>query len=425
VPQLKLSRPVLALLAFVCALALVDMAFFTALVPLLPHYAQVAGLTKAAAGLLSAAYPAGTLVGALPGGAVTARLGARVVTVSGLLLMSGSILVFAWASAPAVLATARFVQGLGGAFSLGAGMAWLASAAPPERRGEVLGTALGAAVVGALVGPVVGTLAIHVGTGPAFSAATVAGSILTVVAFLVPRPPATPPQRLRAAWPALRDRQVAAGLWLTMVAGLAFGMLDVLAPLRLGRLAASATVIAATLIGAAAIESALSPLTGRLSDRRGALTPVRISLIAAVAVSLLVPLLAPAPVLVALLVIGLPAYGTLFVPASSMLSAGAARLGLHQGIAFGLDNLAWSSGAAIAAAASGALAKATTELVPLGLLAAVCLATLVTAQMSASRARQRQRTADRAALDFAAIIAYSHRAQRGCGRDPSDRVPGP
>ena len=35
-------------------------------------------------------------------------------------------------------------------------MAWLATAAPEDRRGEMLGTALGASVGGALFGPVVG-----------------------------------------------------------------------------------------------------------------------------------------------------------------------------------------------------------------------------------------------------------------------------
>ena len=35
------------LLAFVCALVLVDTVFFTALTPLLPHYTREAGLSKA------------------------------------------------------------------------------------------------------------------------------------------------------------------------------------------------------------------------------------------------------------------------------------------------------------------------------------------------------------------------------------------
>jgi hypothetical protein len=53
-------RPLRVLLWFVCALALVDTLFFTALTPLLPHYTHVAHLTKAGAGLLVAGYPLGT-----------------------------------------------------------------------------------------------------------------------------------------------------------------------------------------------------------------------------------------------------------------------------------------------------------------------------------------------------------------------------
>ena len=124
------------LLVLACAIVFVDTTFYAAITPLLPHFEDEFGLSKSAAGVLVAAYPAGTLAGAIPGGYLAAKAGVRATVLLGLGLMIGSSIAFAFADSIAVLDTARFVQGVGGAASWAGAMAWVAGAAPRERRGR-------------------------------------------------------------------------------------------------------------------------------------------------------------------------------------------------------------------------------------------------------------------------------------------------
>jgi predicted MFS family arabinose efflux permease len=364
------------LLVLACAIVFTDTAFYAAITPLLPHFEDEFGLSKSAAGVLVAAYPAGTLVGAVPGGYLAARAGVRATVLVGLAMMIVSSIAFAFADSIAVLDSARFVQGVGGAASWAGAMAWVAGAAPRDRRGELIGTTMGAAVAGALAGPAVGTLADAVGITPTFSGVAVVGTLLA--AWALRTPPAAPegtstPRELVAA---LRDGRVAGGIWLIAVPGLLFGTIGVLAPLRLDDLGVGAAAIGAAWLGAALLESGVSPVVGRVSDRRGRLYPCLIGLSIGAGLMLLFPWPNAAWQLIALVILAAPAVGMLWAPSMALLSDGAEALGIAQGLAFALSNLGWSIGQTAGAAASARLAEATSDAVPYLLLSGVCGVTI-------------------------------------------------
>jgi MFS family permease len=364
------------LVVFVCLVVFVDTVFYAAITPILPELSDEYDLSKTAAGVLAAAYPAGTFVGALPGGWLAARAGTRPTVLLGLGLLVVSSLAFAFADSIVVLDVARFVQGIGGAASWAGALGWLIGAAPRERRGELIGTALAAAIVGALFGPVLGAAAVALGQAPVF--AFVAGMGAAMMAWALRLRAAQPEgdSRLRTLLASLADRRVGAGMWLTALPGLLFGTLAVLGPLRMDELGAGATAIAAAWLIGAALEAIINPLVGRLSDRRGRLIPSIAGVVGGALVMLALPWPSSAWVLGGLVIVAAPLIGTLWTPAMAMLSDGAEAFGVAQGFAFALVNLAWATGQTAGAAGSAWLADAAGDQVPYFVLAGICLLTL-------------------------------------------------
>ncbi len=360
----------------VAAIVLVDTMFYAAISPLLPYYVHHFHLAKSAAGVLAASYAAGTLLGSLPAGWLAARFGVRRTILSGLGLMIAASLAFAFASSAGPLDVARFVQGLGGAASWAAGMAWVIERAPEGRRAEMIGTTLAAAIAGGLLGPVLGTVAAETTPKVAFSAVGALGLGLLLWTLTEPAPPPSGATRLDGFGPALRDRGVLTGMWLTTLAALLYSTLAVLAPLRLSHLGASTATIGSAFVAGAAFAAVSSPFVGRLSDRRGWRRPVFVGLCLSMVCALLLTLPRTVALLFGLVVVADSFFGVPYSPAGAMISEGAERVGLGQTYGFGLFNLAWAGGQVIGGAGSAGLAQASADAVPYSLLAGLCALTV-------------------------------------------------
>jgi len=359
------------------AVVFFDTVFYAAVVPLLPSLTRALHLTKASAGVLTAGYALGTLAGSIPGGILAERSGPRVTLYTGLALMGSSSLAFGLLDNVGLLDGARFVQGFGGAFTWAGSLAWLVTLVPAERRGSAIGGALAAGIGGALFGPVVGTLAHALGRGPVFSAVVLVALGLAAAVGLLPAPPRSSPLPDREPLTRqLRRPAIALGMWLVAVPAIASGAMNVLGPLRLGRLGAGAAGIGATFLVAAGVEAVTAPAVGHLSDRRGRMFPLRIGLGAAAVALLCFTLPRDALLLAVVIVLATVALGSFWAPAMAMLSDAADTLGISQGYAMALINLAWAGGQIIGAGGGGTLAKAAGDGLPLAGSAGLCIVTL-------------------------------------------------
>jgi MFS family permease len=361
----------------VAAVVFADTLFYAAIAPLLPELARELHLSKLSAGVMTASYPAGTLVGSIPGGVLAVRAGPKRTVYAGLGLFGASTLAFGLLHNAPALDVARFVEGVGGAFSWAGGLAWLVAEAPAERRGTLIGGAIGAAIGGALFGPVIGTIAGAIGRAATFSGVVVLALPLIDQARRLPDPTEDSGQRTRHLLGVLRRPPVLVAMWLVALPAMIAGLINVLGPLRLHRLGFSAVAIGGTFLVAAAVEAVVSPIIGAVSDRRGRVFPLRFGL-AAAAILLACFTLPSVGALLAVLMVALAlSLGAFWAPSMAMLSDASEAVGLDQALAAALMNLAWAGGQILGSGAGGAVAKAAGDAVPMACAAGLCWLTLL------------------------------------------------
>jgi MFS family permease len=379
--EAKCSRqdPARGTVVLVRVLLLFESAMYSAVTPVLPHYAHVLGASKPAVGVLTAAYPAGIVPGSLVGAWIAHRAGVRRTALIGLLLFAVSIAAFGFGTDVVVLDALRFVQGAGCGFIWGGGLTWVIAAAPRERRGAMIGSVIGAAIFGTLLGPVLGTLAVTLGTRPVFA---VVGAISLVLAAWTAQHPEPAPEASGAETSTplrdmLRSPHIRLGSWLILVEAATIGATSALLPLRLSRFGADNFVIGGVFLVASLISMLVSGPIGRTVDRRGPRTLLCAGLILTAVLMALLPLPQSAALLAVVSVVALGGPLTLYtIPAMTVITDAAEQQGIPLAVATMMLNLAWAFGEVIGAPAAANLSQATSDAVPLLALSAIMVLTL-------------------------------------------------
>lgn len=373
-------------LAFLLATLTIEVAFFVVLGPLLPDYASTLHLSKLGAGVLTASYAGGCVVAAIPVTVVAGRIGARMVTIAGLALVGLACGGFALAHSAAALDLARVAQGVGAAALWAGAFTWLLAIGGDTNRGRLIGVGYAAAGLGACVGPAIGALADLTGPRPVFLA--LAAAILALGcagAAIASRGGTLAGDRDAGGMgAALRHGDTWRALLLVALPSVGYGVANVLVPLRLHALGASAAVIAGCFIVASAVEMQAGPLTGTFYDRRGAATVLRVTLGATAACALAFAAGPPLGLLLALVVISWPLIGAAWVPALAELTSATERVGAGSVLALGLFNLFWAIGQTVAGVGGGALARSW-EAAPFLVLAGLYGLAALSARRLASR----------------------------------------
>jgi MFS transporter, DHA1 family, tetracycline resistance protein len=151
-----------AALASVYGITLVDVLGYMIMIPLLPYYAQKFGASGVVVGALLATMAVSSAVAAPFWGALSDRIGRKPIVLISQVVSLIAYLLIAWAPSLTVLFIARGVAGIGGG-NVGVTQSYIADVTPEDSRDKAFagfGVAFGAGIV---LGPVLGGTLVQVG----------------------------------------------------------------------------------------------------------------------------------------------------------------------------------------------------------------------------------------------------------------------
>ena len=352
------ASPVAALLyglVFVAAIAQ------TAIVPLLPRFADAYDLSTATTAALVAAPGAATFAVALPAGVFADRFGARRVTLGAGVLLAVGVLGQAGPGYGWLLA-GRLTFGIAYGIVWTTAVAWLASSEGAGEGGSRRQAAIvTSAAIGVAAGPAFGALlAAPAGLGAPFVVAGIAAAGLTIV--LARR--SSDETRVASQSPALAGslstvaragRGLTGGALALAISGATNAVVQLLVPLQMHDAGASTESIGLAFSCAAGLYIAVSAAIVRLGRR--AVTSRTNALAALVLAVALFPAGSSGTAVAVLMTMMLTVAprATLATIAYPLATSDAARAGVGQGTAVGLLNGAWAGAMVAAPFAAGAI----------------------------------------------------------------------
>jgi multidrug resistance protein len=335
-----------------------DMVAYSVAVPVLPDLSRRLGASPTMIGLLFSSFGLTLLLVSVPMGRVSDRIGRRLPLIFGMLGLTASTLLFAYADSLPWLFAARLVQGGADAVTWVVGLALVADLYGPNERGRAMGLVMAGSNAGFMIGPSIGGWLYERGGMELPFVATAALAGAAALGFCWLGSPST--QAAREVVPlasVLHSPQVRACVLAVILAASTLAMLEPVVALWLASDMGLGPGRVGLLFGTAAVASTgLHPIYGRLADRWGG---KRLMLAGLTVTALWLPLLARAwsfESALILYVVLAASMSLIVTPSLSYMADAISMVGVASfGVAYGLYNVSWGLGLLVGPAAGGFL----------------------------------------------------------------------